>query len=99
MQEGAYAVSKQSVSACVTAALAKAEALSVGALWIPLLGTGSAGLQARDSIDGILEAIRDWERTSTAEMIIMVFIYKFTTLEKHVVDEAMRAALGSQFVL
>jgi O-acetyl-ADP-ribose deacetylase (regulator of RNase III) len=97
VQETSYAVSKQSVSASVSAALAKAEALHVGALWIPLMGTGSAGLQASDSMDGILEAIREWETKTTAKMIIMIFIYKFTTLEKHVVDDSMRALLSPRF--
>jgi O-acetyl-ADP-ribose deacetylase (regulator of RNase III) len=97
VQEEAYAVSKQSVYASVEQTLQKAEALDVQTLWVPLMGTGAGTLDERDSIDGIFEAIRDWKPKSTTSMTIVVFIYDFTTLDRHVAEQSMRKLLSSQF--
>jgi O-acetyl-ADP-ribose deacetylase (regulator of RNase III) len=96
---GIYAVSKKSVCESVSAALKCATALNVGVLWVPLLGTGAAGLKAKESFDGILEAVRKWTTASTPPMTLLLFIYKHSLLERRVVIESIRKGLPKTFVL
>jgi len=97
--DASYSVSKQSVYDSMLATLQKASALEIGALWVPLMGTGVAGLPADESFGGILEAICKWESTNAGSMIIMVFIYKHTLLETHDVFQLMQAKLAQQFTI
>lgn len=91
VEDGSPAVPKEAVHTAVLDALRKADALGVGALWVPLIGTGTGKLSARESLKGILEAIHDWTPSGVMK-ILMIFIYDFKTLEKHAVDEAIEAA-------
>jgi O-acetyl-ADP-ribose deacetylase (regulator of RNase III) len=95
--DASYTVSKDSVYQATLAAFEKAEALEIGALWLPLMGTGLAGLEPKESLAGMLEAIRDWEAKFGGTMTIMIFIYKFTTIDKVLVDAAVRATLAHRF--
>jgi O-acetyl-ADP-ribose deacetylase (regulator of RNase III)/NAD-dependent SIR2 family protein deacetylase len=96
-RDATYTVSKDSVYNATFAALEKAAALDIGALWIPLMGAGLAGLQPEQSLAGALEAIRDWAPRASKPIIIMILIYSFTTIDKSVVDEAMRTTLALRF--
>jgi hypothetical protein len=63
------------------------------------MGTGAAGLQPDESLNGILEAIRDWEGGDVGQIIIMICIYKLSVLEKSAVEECINQTLASQFIL
>ncbi|MFN7931003.1 MAG: macro domain-containing protein [Blastocatellia bacterium] len=98
-RNASYTVSRQSVYTATLAALHKASALEVGALWVPLMGTGVAGLPAKESLEGILEAIAKWEQTNSLPNMILIFIYKHTILETHDVYKLMKAKLTPRFVI
>ncbi len=97
--DATYSVSKRSVHDSMIAALEKASALAVGALWVPLMGTGAAALPAKESLEGILEAICQWENTNAMPITILIFIYDYATLERHIVYQSMQDMLLSRFTL
>jgi O-acetyl-ADP-ribose deacetylase (regulator of RNase III) len=70
--------------------LEKAKALNVGVLWVPLMGAGVASLGPKQSFEGILEAIADWQG-KTHQIIIMIVIYKEGELPRHVVAKSLKS--------
>lgn len=95
--DAADVVSKASVHSTIQAALRNAVVLGVGALFVPLMGTGAAGLGAKESFEGILEAVAEWEATAAMPVVIMIFIFDRDTLEKHIAEETMQRVLGSRY--
>ena len=98
-QDASYLVSKESVYNAMMASLEHVETLNVDALWVPLMGTGAGELEPIESLNGILEAIRDWQFINIMPIIIMIFVYKFTILEKYTIQNSIQEILGAQFVL
>jgi len=92
-----YIVTKQSVYSSIMDALQKASALKIGALWVPLMGTGVATLNPKQALESILEAIRDWKDHKKKGMIIMIFIHKDSVLSRFVAYRSMKRILGSRF--
>ena len=72
----AYTVDKSSVYKSMMAILEKADTLEVDALYVPLLGTGVAGLDSRLSMEGILEAIRQWDTAGKRAFAVTLAIYR-----------------------
>jgi O-acetyl-ADP-ribose deacetylase (regulator of RNase III) len=91
-----YKVSKPAVRKTMRAALDKASALAVGALWVPLMGAGVASLPAEESLEGILEAIAAWG-SKRRKAIIMIVIYREKDLPRHHVYQCLLRKLKSRF--
>ena len=96
-QNASYLVTKQSVYNAMIDALQKASELEIGALWVPLMGTGVATLKPKQALESILEAIRDWKNHKKKDMTILIFIYKDSLLSRLIAYQSMRRILGSRF--
>jgi O-acetyl-ADP-ribose deacetylase len=93
----AYRVSKSSVYSSMLAILEKAAALDVGALYVPLLGTGVAGLASELSLEGLLEAIRDWDASGKNSSSVSIVVYRDKDLERHLVGQCLDHILTPEF--
>jgi O-acetyl-ADP-ribose deacetylase (regulator of RNase III) len=94
-----YDVSSQSVQDTMTAALKKAKALEVDVLWVPLMGAGVADLQAKESLEGILKSISNWQKAGGESITILIVIFDESMLERHTVRQSLQHILGSQFTM
>jgi O-acetyl-ADP-ribose deacetylase (regulator of RNase III)/NAD-dependent SIR2 family protein deacetylase len=94
-----YSVSREDVSRTMKAVLELATVLEVGALWVPLMGTGVASLGQSQSLRGILEAIAQAKASRRRDMTVIVVIYKENEFHRNEVLRCVRSALRSSFRL
>jgi O-acetyl-ADP-ribose deacetylase (regulator of RNase III)/NAD-dependent SIR2 family protein deacetylase len=97
-----YVVSGEDVRASAEAAFAKAIALEIGIVWVPLIGAGVASLSPGESLKGLLEAAR--AVGSKVEEFVNDLTIVFVILKERLVprrDLATMAAqvLGTEFSL
>jgi O-acetyl-ADP-ribose deacetylase (regulator of RNase III) len=94
-ESGNYIVNQANVSATVTAVLQLSQALAIGALWIPLIGAGTAGLEAATSLRSILECVREWRPPHPATVHIV--IYSDSILTRTIAQRLARQVLGKMY--
>jgi O-acetyl-ADP-ribose deacetylase (regulator of RNase III) len=94
-----YQVTQESVYNTTTQALNQAASLGVGVLWLPLMGTGVARLEATKSLDGILNAVNDWVSAHPVAMTVVIVIYRDKDLKRSEVFEHMKQLLKDQFIV
>jgi O-acetyl-ADP-ribose deacetylase (regulator of RNase III) len=94
--DGFYDISSKLIEGAVQASLSCAEALGVGAIWIPLLGAGVGTVPPHESLKAILCAVA---KSSTALRCrcLGIVIFQESILRKDVVRTTMDAVLGNSF--
>ena len=95
----AYMAEKPFVCQSMKAILEKASTLEIDALYVPLLGTGVAGLDSESSLEGILEAIRDWDAPSERAFVLTLVIYRDKDLERYLAGQCLSRVLSPQFTI
>lgn len=91
-----YVVSRDSVRGTMTTALEKAHALGVGTLWVPLMGSGVAGLKPEESFAAILEAISELDGRDYP-LTIIIAIFKEAHLSRDGAEASARRILAPRF--
>lgn len=74
-KNGDPGVSEVDVCTTMKEVLNKATALGVGAVWVPLMGTGLGPLSAKQSLTAILKAIVEWDN-QMHKIIITIVLYE-----------------------
>jgi O-acetyl-ADP-ribose deacetylase (regulator of RNase III)/NAD-dependent SIR2 family protein deacetylase len=97
-----YVASRSDVKATAEAALAKAIALDIGVLLIPLIGAGVASLSPAESLKGLFEAVRTMASGTTAiaePLTIVIVIFRERLLPRHDVAVVAEQVLAGEFVV
>jgi O-acetyl-ADP-ribose deacetylase (regulator of RNase III)/NAD-dependent SIR2 family protein deacetylase len=99
-----YSVSKPDVTATMQAILQKAHGLDIGAIWVPLLGAGTASLDPSKSFDGLLQGLaRERERWSKngdgAPLAVAIAIYQERELPRGKLAPIVKRVLGPDFAI
>ncbi len=96
--ENPYEVTVDDVRGTARNVLELADALEVEVLWVPLLGAGVAGLDAADSLAGIVSAAVDFGGArSGRHMVINVVVFANRLLDRHDIRQTVEACVGSEF--
>ncbi|HEX3083730.1 MAG TPA: SIR2 family protein, partial [Pyrinomonadaceae bacterium] len=97
-----YIVSGDDVKATVEAVFAKAIALEVGIVWVPLIGAGVASLSPIESLRGVLEAVRA-AACQAGEFVdvftVVLVIFKERLLPRSELELAAKQILGGEFTV
>ena len=97
-KDGSYDINEESLKQAVTSVLKCAEALAVGALWIPLLGAGVADVPGVESLKSILSTIASNE-TELDRQCITVVIFQEDIVRPDEARKAMESELGPDFTV
>ncbi|NND73574.1 MAG: hypothetical protein HKN44_01070 [Ilumatobacter sp.] len=97
-RSGEYEITPHDVRCSVSDALRCAEALRVGALWIPLLGAGVATVPQEESFKAIVSAIAESE-TTLERQVLTVVIFDETMVSPSQAYRTMQDALGPDFTV
>lgn len=88
---------KNGVLQATMTVLVKAYYLNVSAIWLPLMGTGTGGLDYKQSLASSLKAIKYWEADIKTDLLVQIFIFKERSLPRHEVHDQLEEVLGSSF--
>jgi O-acetyl-ADP-ribose deacetylase (regulator of RNase III) len=90
---GTYSASANSIAQSVQALLDKADALEIGALWIPLIAAGIGGVEPNASLRAILEVLGDWKPSRPRSTIFLIFVYRDAQLDRRTAKETLESVL------
>jgi O-acetyl-ADP-ribose deacetylase (regulator of RNase III) len=94
--DGSYDISAEHIETAVAHALRVAEALQVGAVWIPLLGAGVADMPPADSLTTILRVVARCE-TCLMKRWITIVIYEESILGRDAVRAIVKQTLPRHY--
>lgn len=95
--DGTSTVTAADVTRTVTNVLRLAQALDVTVVWLPLLGSGTAGFHRPDSLRSTLQAIAAWP--GDLNVLINVTILEEAELYRDEVTRAFTEVLGAPFTI
>ncbi len=93
--DASYVVDTTAVKSTVLSVFEQAEALGVDVIWVPLMGSGVAGFSPKQSLMGILGAIKDYR--FKRKMLVNITIYSDDALPRTIAMQALKDALGLSF--
>jgi len=93
-KSGKYNVSTKTIEAAVARSIQIAEMLSVQCLWLPLLGSGAANLEATKSLRAVLRAALKTKWPGPSPLSVLVFIRSPATVGREVVLKIARSLRG-----
>jgi O-acetyl-ADP-ribose deacetylase (regulator of RNase III) len=97
-----YVVSRGDVKDTTEAVFAKAIALEIGVVCLPLMGAGVASLSPRESLEGLFEAVEVLATRAgelTPNLTIIVVIFKERLVPRNDVASVAGQVLGKEFVV
>jgi O-acetyl-ADP-ribose deacetylase (regulator of RNase III) len=98
LEDGVYDINPEQIERSIVDALRVAEALQVGATWVPLLGAGVADIPPADSLAAIMRAIFNTE-TRLPNRTITIVIYQETILGREAVRTVLRSTLPTGYAV
>ncbi|MGH7466827.1 MAG: macro domain-containing protein [Longimicrobiales bacterium] len=94
-----YRMTQEDVRNTMTNVLRVAAVLDVAHIWVPLLGTGTAGLKPAESLMGLISAVREWAQNNAgslaSETSVAVTIYNDGELSRESVAASVQQVLGA----
>jgi O-acetyl-ADP-ribose deacetylase (regulator of RNase III) len=97
--DGQYAVTADDVMETTSNAIRMAHALEVGALWVPLMGAGTGGLDENQSLTAILKAAVLPEVQAGKQLDLIVVIYKESKFSRDAVLVTAEQILGAAYTV